>query len=90
MTYPIELIKAFKAHEISRAEFCRRYAALQGYDGTVKGYADAAGVYIEYRSRRAKIDGDKISWSENGRKYTARSVREMRIKIDVLEIKAAA
>ena len=89
MNYPINLVKAYKAREISRAEFCRRYAALQGYNDTVKGYGNAAGIFVEYRNRHAKINGDVIVWQENGQQYTARSFKELKIKIDILEIKAA-
>ena len=89
MNYPINLVRAYKAREISRAEFCRRYAALQGYNDTVKGYGNDAGIFLEYRNRRAKINGDVIVWQENGQQYTARSFKELKIKIDILEIKAA-
>ena len=89
MNYPINLVRAYKAREISRAEFCRRYAALQGYNDTVKGYGNDAGIFLEYRNRRAKINGDVIIWQENGQQYTARSFKELKIKIDILEIKAA-
>ena len=90
MNYPINLIRAYKAHEISRAEFCRRYAALQGFDDTVKGSGDYNGIYLEYRGRKAKIDGALLVWQENGQQYTARSFKELKIRIDMLEIKAAA
>ena len=89
MNYPINLVKAYKAREISRAEFCRRYAALQGYNDTVKGYGNDAGIFLEYRNRHAKINGDVIVWQENDQQYTARSVKELKIKSDILEIKAA-
>ena len=89
MNYPINLVRAYKAREISRAEFCRRYAALQGYNDTVKGYGNDAGIFLEYRNRHAKINGDVIVWQENGQQYTACSFKELKIKIDILEIKAA-
>lgn len=87
MNYPIYMIKAYKAHKISRAEFCGRYAALQGYNGIVKGYAKLAGVFVEYRGWRGKIDGDVITWQDNGQQHTARSFKEFKIKIDIIEIK---
>lgn len=90
MKYPIELIKAYKAHKISRAEFCRQYAALQGYNGDVKGYGDITGIYVTYRGRTAKIEGNFLTWQENGQQFSARSFKELKIKIDILEIKAAA
>ena len=89
MNYPLNLVRAYKAREISRAEFCRRYAALQGYNDTVKGYGNDAGIFLEYRNRHAKINGDVIVWQENDQQYTARSFKELKIKIDILEIKAA-
>lgn len=86
--YPFQIITDYRAGKISRAEFCERYAALQGYNGSVKGYANHAGVFVEYRNRRGKIDGDVITWQENGQQHTARSFKEFKIKIDILEIKA--
>lgn len=90
MNYPINLIKAYSAHKISRADFCTRLAELQGYDGTVKTYANGAGIFAEYRNRRALINGGVITWTENGKHYTAHNIKELKIKIDILEIKAAA
>lgn len=90
MNYPVNLVKAYKAHEISRAEFCRRYAAMQGFSDEVKGYATQSGTYVTYRGRTAKIEGNFLVWQENGQQYTARSFKELKIKIDILEIKVAA
>lgn len=90
MNYPINLVKAYKAQEISRADFCRYYAVLQGYNGAVKGYTNDAGVFVEYRNRHAKINGDVITWQENGQQQVAHTIKELKIKIDILEIKAAA
>ena len=84
------LVNAYKSQEISRGEFCRRFAAMQGYNDAVKGFANNAGVFIEYRGRRAQINGFLISWLENGRLCIARSFKEFKIKIDILKIKAAA
>lgn len=89
MKYPLALIKAYNTHEINRAEFCRRYAAIQGYNG-LRGYANASGVYVEYRKRHAKIDGGVITWWENEQQYTARSYKEFKIKIDILETRVYA
>lgn len=89
MNYPIELIKAFKAGTISRADFCRRYAALQGFNNDAKGSADAGGVYITYRGRTANIDGKLIKWIEGNQQQTASSVKELKIKVDAAELGAA-
>ena len=91
MQYPFNLIKAYKTHEITRAEFCRKYAALQGYNDEVRGYANNTGTYATYRGRTAKIDGNFLVWQEsNGQQHSARSFKELKIKIDILEIKEAA
>ena len=89
MNYPIQIITNYRAGKISRQQFCHEWAKLQGFDDTVKGYGNDAGIFLEYRNRHAKINGDVIVWQENGQQYTARSFKELKIKIDILEIKAA-
>lgn len=91
MQYPFNLIKAYKNYEITRAEFCRKYAAMQGFNDEVKGYATQSGTYATYRGRTAKIEGNFLVWQEsNGQQHSARTFKELKIKIDILEIKAAA
>ena len=89
MNYPIQIITNYRAGKISRQQFCHEWAKLQGFCDTVKGYGNDAGIFLEYRNRHAKINGDVIVWQENGQQYTARSFKELKIKIDILEIKAA-
>jgi hypothetical protein len=85
MNYPINLIQAYKAHEISRAELCRRYAALQGFDDTVKGYGNNHGIFITYRGRTARITNDLLVWSENQKTHKAKTIKELKIKVDYYE-----
>lgn len=89
MNYPIGLIKAYKKGAIGRVEFCNRLSLMQGYNGLVDGEATIEGLFITYRGRRGKVCGSVIAWRENGREYTARSIKEFKIKIDILMIKAA-
>jgi hypothetical protein len=88
MNYPINLVKAYKAHEISRAELCRRYAALQGFDNTVKGYGNKHGTFITYRGRTARITNGLLVWGENHKTHTAKTIKEMKIKVDYYEQEA--
>ncbi|NCB47848.1 hypothetical protein EOM81_12655 [bacterium] len=85
MNYPINLIKAYKAHEISRAELCRRYAALQGFDDTVRGYRNKYGTFITYRGRTARITNGLLVWSETQKMHKAKTIKEMKIKVDFYE-----
>lgn len=90
MDFPLDLIRSYKAGKITRSEFCRRYAAMQGHNDSVTGYSNDDGVFLGYRGRYAQTDGHLISWVENYQQYTARTIKEFKIKIDILEIKAAA
>lgn len=90
MNYPIGLIKAYRNGAIGRVEFCKRLSLMQGYNGHVDGYATIDGLFLTYRGRRGKVCGDVIAWRENGREYTAHSIKEFKIKIDILIIKAAS
>ena len=91
MNYPINLIKAYKRREISRAEFCHEWAKLQGFDDTVKGHGNIHGTFITYRGRTAKITNCLLVWSETHKihnkkqiyAHTAKSIREMKTKIDI-------
>lgn len=85
MNYPIALIKAYKEHEISHAEFSRRYAALQGFDDTVKGYGNNHGTFITYRGRTARITNGLLVWSENHKTHKAKTIKELKIKVDYYE-----
>lgn len=88
MNYPINLVKAYKAHENSRIEFCRRYAALQGFDNTVKGFGNNHGIFITYRGRIATITNGLLIWCENKKIHKAKTIKEMKIKVDYYEQEA--
>ena len=90
MNYPIGLFKAYRNGAIGRVEFCKRLSLMQGYNGHVDGEANIDGLFLTYRGRRGKVCGGLIAWQENGKEYTARSIKEFKIKIDILMIKAAS
>ena len=69
--------------EITRQQFCHAWAQLQGFDDTVKGYGNKHGTFITYRGRTAKITNGLLVWGENHKTYTAKSIRDMKIKIDI-------
>ena len=81
--YPIELITSYRAGKISRQQFCHEWAKLQGFDDTVKGYGNKHGTFITYRGRTAKITNGILVWVENRKTYTAKTIREMKNKIDI-------
>lgn len=80
--YPIELITNYRAGKISRQQFCHEWAKLQGFDNTVKGYGNKQGIYLKYRGRTARIINGLLVWVENHKTYTAKTIREMKNKID--------
>ena len=86
----ITLFRKYGRREITRDEFCRQLAKAQGFNYHVRGTADACGQFIEYRGRTITIYSDHLAWNENGHAATARSLKELKIKIDIAEIKAAA
>lgn len=90
MTYPINLISSYREKKITRGEFCEKYAILQGFSDEVKGYSNTAGTFATYRGRTARVDGDAITWRENGKQQTARSFKEFKVRIDIEELKAVA
>ena len=91
MNYPIELITNYRAGKINRQLFCHEWAKLQGFDDTVKGYGNKHGTFITYRGRTAKIANGLLVWSETHKihtqkqiyAHTAKSIREMKTKIDI-------
>jgi hypothetical protein len=85
MNYPIDLVKAYKAHEITRHQFCHAWAQLQGFDDTVKGYANNSGIFITYRGRTARITNGLLVWSENQKIHKAKTIKEIKIKVDYYE-----
>ena len=69
--------------EITRQQFCHAWAQLQGFDDTVKGYGNKHGTFITYRGRTARIRNDLLVWIENQKTQTAKTIRDMKIKIDI-------
>ena len=69
--------------EITRQQFCHEWAKLQGFDDTVKGYGYNQEQFITYRGRTARITNGLLVWGENHKTHTAKSIREMKIKIDI-------
>lgn len=90
MTYPMDLINQLRERKTNRETFCRQYAALQGFDNTAKGYSNRHGTFIEYRGRNAKVVNGRLVWYEHNQRFTAATVKEMKIRIDIEEIKAGA
>lgn len=83
--YPLELITNYRNGNINRQQFCHEWAQLQGFDDTVKGYGYNQDQFVTYRGRTAKITNGILVWSENHQTHTAKSIREMKIKIDIYE-----
>ena len=77
------LIKKRRNGEITRQQFCHAWAQLQGFDDTVKGYGNKHGIFMQYRGRTAKIINCLLTWVENRKTHTAKSIREMKNKIDI-------
>ena len=76
------LITKRRNGEITRQQFCHAWAQLQGFDDTVKGYGNKHGTFITYRGRTAKIINCLLTWVENHKTQTAKTIREMKNKID--------
>lgn len=89
MAYQKELIQAYRSGQISRIEFCHRWAQSQGFDDTVKGYGNKYGTFITYRGRTARIQNGALVWSENHNTHSARAIPEMKTKIDLIEREGA-
>ena len=81
--YPFELITNYRAGNITRQQFCHEWAKLQGFDDTVKGYGNKHGIFMQYRGRTARITNCLLTWGEKGKKRTAKTIREMKNKIDI-------
>ena len=77
------LITNYRAGKINHQQFCHAWAQLQGFDDTVKGYGNKHGTFIIYRGRTAKITNGILIWVENRKTYTAKTIREMKNKIDI-------
>ena len=81
--YPLGLITNYRAGNITRQQFCHEWAKLQGFDDTVKGYGNKHGIFMQYRGRTAKIINCILTWVENHKTQTAKTIREMKNKIDI-------
>ena len=83
-SYPLPLVRAYKAGEITRQQFINEFSNWQKSNGInfgCKGTADENGVYITYRGIRAEIRNGTLHFFSDGRK-TAQSVFEFRRKVD--------
>ena len=78
-----KLITNYRAGKINRQQFCHAWAQLQGFDDTVKGYGNKHGTFITYRGRTARITNGLLVWCENHKTHTAKTIHEMKTKIDI-------
>ena len=76
------LITNYRAGKINHQQFCHAWAQLQGFDDTVKGYGNNQDQFIIYRGRAAKITNGILGWVENRKTDKAKSIHEMKTKID--------
>jgi hypothetical protein len=83
--YPNALLAAYRYGNIDRRQFCHAWAKLQGFDATVKGYGNKHGTFLTYRGRTARITNGLLVWGENHKTHTAKTIREMKIKVDYYE-----
>ena len=79
----LNLITNYRAGKINHQQFCHAWAQLQGFDDTVKGYGNKHGTFITYRGRTARITNGLLVWVENQKTHTAKTIHEMKIKIDI-------
>ena len=64
-SYPLQLVKVFRAGEITRQQFINKFTLWQkscGINFDCKGYADKSGVYITYRGIVGKIKSGIIKF----------------------------
>ena len=92
-SYPLQLVKVFRAGEITRQQFINKFTLWQkscGINFECKGTADERGVHVEYRGVTATIRDGKLNFitSDNCEPnspthwHEANSVFELRRKID--------
>ena len=63
--YPLQLVKAFRADEITRQQFIKQFSDWQkshGINYDCKGTADERGVHVEYRGVTATIRDGKLNF----------------------------
>ena len=64
-SYPLPLVRAYKAGEITRQKFINEFSAWQksrGINYDCKGTADERGVHVEYRGTTATVRDGKLSF----------------------------
>lgn len=88
----IELIRQYKAGEITRQEFCRQLSELQGFDGQVRTYEGEKDSGYLYRGRIALLLGDKLYWFRNQAENDltvcmAGTLKEFKIMVDIDELR---
>ena len=79
--YPLQLVKVFRAGEITRQQFINKFTLWQkscGINFDCKGTADRQSVHVEYRGITAAIRNGLLCWKNN----TAKTVFEFRRKVD--------
>ena len=81
----LNLITNYRAGKINRQQFCHAWAKLQGFDDTVKCYGNKQGIVIKYRGRTAKIINGLLTWVENNKTHTAKTIHDMKTKIDIYD-----
>lgn len=79
------IITSYRGGKITRQQFCHAWAQLQGFDDTVKGYGNNHGTFITYRGRTARITNGLLVWDDNRKTHTAKTIKEMKIKVDYYE-----
>ena len=91
-SYPLQLLKAYRAGEITRQQFINKFTLWQkscGINFYSKGSADQNGTYLEYRGIKAVIKNGVIKFITKtaGKDWvylneTAKSVFEFCRKVD--------
>ena len=84
----ISIITSYRAGKITRLQFCHAWAQLQGFDDTVKGYGNKHGTFLTYRGRTARITNGLLVWGDNHKTHTAKTIKELKIKVDYYEQEA--
>ena len=80
-SYPLQLVKVFRAGEITRQQFINKFTLWQkscGINFDCKGTADRQGVHVEDRGVTATIRDGLLCWENK----TAKTVFEFQRKVD--------
>ena len=99
-SYPLQLVKAFRAGEITRQQFINKFTLWQkscGINFDCKGYADKSGAYIRYRGIVGKFKSGIIKFlvTTSGKDWVylnknAKTVFEFRRLIDFSKCREGA